>query len=364
MLDDCCYAVVMAGGAGTRLWPLTTQEQPKHLLKLFGGKSLIELTVEKLKGRIPHDRVIILTNVRYRELTQQTLSYIPPENFICEPCVRDTASAIGLAATVVQQRCESATMIVLTADQIIEPVDRFNAAMGHATGFLESHPEKLIAFGVEAASASTQVGWQKLGAVLDYPGCEIRKIDAFMEKPDLALAQQYMDEGGYCWNSGQFAWKADAILKEIGTHLPETMPLLEEIGAAWHTPSRTQVLDRLFPQMPKGSIDYRIMQKTDNACCIYLPCSWEDMGTHAALIDRIGTERQMNVVSGRAFSTGAGNRVLNQTNQSVVVACDNMVVVVANDTVFIGTEDTDMKGLVERLARSASESQQERNENG
>jgi len=355
MLSDCCYAVVMAGGAGTRLWPLSTQDCPKHLLRLFDGKCLIELTVEKLKGHIPDDRIVILTSVNYKELTQTTLSHIPPENFIYEPCVRDTASAIGLAATILKQKCESATMIVLTADQIIEPADRFNAAIAHATRFLESHPERLVAFGVEAASANTQVGWQKLGRVLEFSDCEVRRIDAFTEKPDLATAQRYMDEGGYCWNSGQFAWKAETILKEIGTHLPEVTPLLREIGAEWNTPSRDRVLDRLFPQMPKGSIDYEVMQKTDNACSLCLPCSWEDMGTHAALIERIGTKQGTNVVSGGALTPGTGNRILNHTDQSVVVACDNTVVVVANNTVFIGAADTDMKALVERVARQAPE---------
>jgi len=356
MLDDCCYAVIMAGGAGTRLWPLSTRNEPKHLLKLFGGKCLIQLTVEKVKGHIPDERIIILTSVHYRELTRQTLPQLPPENFICEPCVRDTASAIGLAATALKQRCASATMIMLTADQIIEPADRFNTAIRHAARFLESHPDKLIAFGVEAASANTQVGWQKLGQVLDFPDCEVRKIDQFTEKPDQATAQSYMDQGGYCWNSGQFAWKAETILNEIGTHLPETVPLLEEIGAEWDTASRDRVLDRLFPQMPRGSIDYEVMQKTNNACSLCLPCSWEDMGTHTALIEKIGTKQGTNVIFGGALATGTGNKILNQTDQSVVVACDNAVVVVANNTVFIGTPDTDMKALVERVARRAPES--------
>ena len=355
MLDDSCYAVVMAGGAGTRLWPLSTQHEPKHLLKLFDGKCLIERIVEKLKGHIPNERIIILTSARYQELTEQTLSHIPSENFIYEPCVRDTASAIGLAATVLKQKCVSATMIMLTADQIIEPADRFNTAIGHAARFLESHPDRLIAFGVEAASANTQVGWQKLGRTLNFPDCEVREIDAFTEKPDRSVAQRYVDEGGYCWNSGQFAWKAEAILKEIGTHVPKAIPLLEKIGAEWHTASRNRVMDRLFPQMPMGSIDYEVMQRTDNACSLCLPCSWEDMGTHAALIERIGTKQETNIISGRALATGTGNKILNQTDQSVVVACDNTVVVVANNTVFIGTPDTDMKALVERVAGQAPE---------
>ena len=353
MLDDCCYAVVMAGGAGTRLWPLSTQREPKHLVKLFDGKCLIELTVEKLKDHIPDERIVVLTSVHYRALTRQILEQLPPENFICEPCVRDTASAIGLAATVLKQRCASATMIMLTADQIIEPVDRFNTAIAHAARFLESHPDRLVAFGVEAASANTLVGWQKLGKALDFPDCEVRIIDAFTEKPDRATAQRFLDAGCYCWNSGQFAWKAETILKEIGTHLPRAVPLLEEIGGQWHTPSRDRVLDRLFPQMPKGSIDYEVMQKTDRACSIMLPCSWEDMGTHAALLEKIGTKQGTNIVSGKALATGTGNRILNRTDQSVVVACDNTVVVVANNTVFIGTPETDMKSLAERMAQQA-----------
>ncbi|MBP8912318.1 MAG: mannose-1-phosphate guanylyltransferase [Phycisphaerae bacterium] len=355
MLDDCCHAVVMAGGAGTRLWPLSTQDCPKHLLKLFDGKCLLELTVEKLRGHIPEDRIIILTSTHYRDLTQRTLPRLPPENVIVEPCVRDTASAIGLAATVLKRRCASATMIVLTADQIIEPADRFNAAIGHAVHFLELHPDKLVAFGVAATSANTQVGWQKLGRTLDFPGCEIRQIEAFTEKPNRALAQRFLDAGCYCWNSGQFAWKAETILKEIGVHLPQTTLLLEEIGAAWHTPSRDSVLERLFPQMPKGSIDYEVLQRTERACSIMLPCSWEDMGTHVALVEKTGTRQGSNLVAGRAFVMGNGNRVLNRTDQFVVVACDNAVVVVANNTVFIGTPDTNMKKLVEQIARQTEQ---------
>ena len=355
MLGDCCYAVIMAGGAGTRLWPLSTPSQPKHLLKLFDGKCLLELTVEKLKHHVPDDRIIILTSVNYRELTQQTLSYLPPANFIYEPCVRDTAPAIGLAATVLRQRCESATMIMLTADQIIEPADRFNMTIAHAVRFIESHRDRLVAFGVEAASPNTQVGWQKLGDTLDFADCAVRRIDRFTEKPDQATAQSFLDEGGYCWNSGQFAWKAAAILNEINAHLPEATPLLQEIGAQWNTVSRDPVLQRLFPLMPKGSIDYKLMQKTNKACCIMFPCSWEDMGTHAALVEKIGTRQGSNIIRGRALVTGKGNRVLNDTDQSVVVMCDDTVVVVANDTVFIGTPDTDMKALVESISRQAPE---------
>ena len=137
MLSDNCYAVVMAGGAGTRLWPLSSRDKPKHFLKLFGGQSLIGMTVDKLRGHLPDDRILVLTSVKYREVAQATLPQIPPENFIYEPCLRDTASAIGLAATVLRTRCPAATMIALTADQIIEPADRFNAAIGHAAAFLE-----------------------------------------------------------------------------------------------------------------------------------------------------------------------------------------------------------------------------------
>jgi mannose-1-phosphate guanylyltransferase len=355
MLSDRCYVVVMAGGTGSRLWPLSSKHEPKHLLKLFNGKCLIELTIDKLKGHVPDDRVVILTSANYKELAQRVLTQLPPENFICEPCVRDTASAVGLAATILKQRREDATMIMLTADQIIEPADRFNSAIAGAAEFLDAHPEMLVAFGVEASSPNTLVGWQKLGESLAFPGCEVRRIARFVEKPDLAKAQSYMKEGGYCWNSGQFAWKAGTILQEIYTHLPEAAPILKQIGAAWNTESRDEVLRDLFPKMPKGSIDYKIMQKTSNACSIFLPCSWEDIGTHAALARKIGTKQKSNMVSGKAVVTGSGNMVFAHTHQGVVVAHDRIIVVVTDKTVFVGESSTDMKALMEIVARHAPE---------
>jgi mannose-1-phosphate guanylyltransferase len=246
-----------------------------------------------------------------------------------------------------------ATMIVLTADQIIEPADGFNTAIAGAATFLESHPDQLVAFGVEAASPSTLVGWQKLGETVDFPVCEVRRIVAFTEKPELEIAQRYLNEGGYCWNSGQFAWKAETILKEINSHLPETARLLRQIGLAWNTSARERVLDELFPRMPKGSIDYKVMQQTSNACSILLPCSWEDMGTHAALAERIGANRDDNVVLGETVVTGTRNIVLANTDQCVVVASNNLTVVVTGNTVFIGDRDTDMKALVESVAQQA-----------
>jgi mannose-1-phosphate guanylyltransferase len=164
-----------------------------------------------------------------------------------------------------------------------------------------------------------------------------------------------MAEGGYCWNSGQFAWKAEAILQEINAHLPEAAPLLGQIGQAWNTPSRQQVLEEIFPRMPKGSIDYKVMQKTSNACSILLPCSWEDMGTHAALAERIGTKRDDNAVLGKTIVSGARNIVLGTTDQHVVVASDNLMVVVTDNTVFVGDRNTDLKALVERVAEESPE---------
>jgi mannose-1-phosphate guanylyltransferase len=194
-----------------------------------------------------------------------------------------------------------------------------------------------------------------LGPTVDFPGCEVRRIAAFTEKPELEIAQQYLSEGGYCWNSGQFAWKAETILREINTHLPEATPLLTQIGQAWNTPARQQVLDELFPKMPKGSIDYKVMQKTSNASSILLPCNWEDMGTHTALAERIGARRDNNLVIGRAVVPGTENIVLANTDQCVVVASDHLMVVVTDNTVFVGDRNTDMKALVEHVAQQAPE---------
>ena len=246
-------------------------------------------------------------------------------------------------------------MIVLTADQIIEPADQFNTAIANAAAFLELHPDRLVAFGVEAASPSTLVGWQKLGETVDFPDCEVKRIAAFTEKPQLEIAQRYMDEGGYRWNSGQFAWKAETILREINACLPEAGPLLARIGEAWDTAERDRVLGELFPRMPKGSIDYKVMQKTSNACSILLPCSWEDMGTHAALAGKVGSKSNNNIVHGKAVVLGMENIVLANTDQYVVVASDSLTVVVTRDAVFVGDRNTDMKALVEDVAQRIPE---------
>ena len=164
-----------------------------------------------------------------------------------------------------------------------------------------------------------------------------------------------MNEGGDYSKFCQFAWKAATMLEEIGTHLPEARALLAQIGEAWNTPARQQVLDELFPKMPKGSIDYKIMQKTGNACSILLPCSWEDMGTHAALAERIGTKDDGSVVLGKALVRGTENTVLANTDQHVVVASDDLMVVVTDSVVFVGDRNTDMKALVEHLADQAPE---------
>ena len=356
MLSDNCYAVVMAGGAGTRLWPLSSRDKPKHFLKLFGGRSLIELTVDKLRGHIPDDRILILTSVKYKAVAQQTLPQIPPENFVYEPCLRDTASAIGLAATVLKTRCPAATMIVLTADQIIEPADEFNTAIANAATFLELHPDQLVAFGVEAASPSTLVGWQKLGETVDFPGCEVRRIAAFTEKPELEIAQRYMNEGGYCWNSGQFAWKAETILREIDAHLPEAAPLLAQIGEAWDTAGTRTGLGRAVSQECRKarSITRSCRRRAMPAAssCPAVGRIWEPMQRWQG---RIGAKRDDNLVVGKAVVSGTENIVLANTDQCVVVASDNLTVVVTDNTVFVGDRNTDMKALVESVAQHAPE---------
>ena len=355
MLDDNCYVVIMAGGSGTRLWPLSRKHEPKHLLKLFDGKCLIELTIDKLKDCIPNERIIVLTNIHYKDLTLQILPQIPLNNFIFEPCIRDTASAIGLAATVLQQRCEDATMIVLTADQIIEPAELFNSAITKASQLIENNPECLIAFGVSASSPSTLVGWQQLGEPLDFSGCEAKKIIKFIEKPELSDAQLYMEEGGYCWNSGQFAWKAKTILQEIYDYMPESKPILKEIGLTWNTEFRDQVLHKMFQKMPKGSIDYQIMQRTKKAYSILLPCNWEDMGIHTALIRKIGKKQKDNIVLGKAIIKGSGNYILTDTGQKLVVDHDDLTIIITDNIIFVGKANTDMKDLLKDVERQAPE---------
>ncbi|MHC4694639.1 MAG: mannose-1-phosphate guanylyltransferase, partial [Planctomycetota bacterium] len=247
------YAVVMAGGSGKRLWPLSRKKRPKQVLKLLDGQTLLRLCFERLSPIFDARNIIILTNAGYADLVRENLPELPFNNIIAEPAVRDTAGTIGLSAAVLNKYDPDATIAVVTADQVIEPVDVFRQALKDAMAFVNNNPTGMITFGVQPTFPSTQLGYIKCNAPEKHPGYqnEIFTVDAFREKPDEKTATQYLDTGQYFWNSGMFVWKAKTILENLEKFLPEATEPVDKMRADWDSPNQQKALQEWYPKLPK-----------------------------------------------------------------------------------------------------------------
>jgi mannose-1-phosphate guanylyltransferase len=311
------YAVIMAGGTGKRLWPLSRQKRPKQVLKLLDGQTLLGRCFERLSPIFDVRNILVLTNAGYADLVRENLQDLPINNVIAEPTVRDTAGAIGLAATILAKCDPEAVMAILTADQLIEPPEALHQAILDAFEFIGNHPEALITFGIKPSFPSTQLGYIKCADPRACPTCRnvVYSVEAFKEKPDEATARQYVESGAYSWNSGMFVWKVRTILSNLQKNLPEAMEPLRRIAAAWDTPAQDKTLQEWFPKLPKISIDYAVMEKADQVHAIQLDCQWLDMGSFAALADVIKSDENNNIVV-------AGASELLDCRNSIVVTED------------------------------------------
>ncbi len=292
------YAVIMAGGTGKRLWPLSRKTRPKQVLKLLDGQTLLRCCFERLLPIFDVRNIIVLTNAAYVDLVRENLSELPPDNVVAEPAVRDTAGAIGLAATILTKYDAQATMAVVTADQMIEPACVLQQALKDALTFVSKNPDALITFGIKPTFPSTQLGYINCIGPRKCPDCENKfySVEAFKEKPDAKTAKKYLKTGQYFWNSGMFVWKAKTILDKLENFLPESTEPLRKIKAAWDGPGQQQALAEWFLKLPKISIDYAVMEKADNVNAIRLDCRWLDLGSFAALADFINSDNNNNIV--------------------------------------------------------------------
>jgi len=292
------YAVIMAGGSGKRLWPLSRAKRPKQVLKLLDGQTLLRRCFDRLSPVFEARNIIVLTNAQYVEVVRENLPALEPGNVVAEPVVRDTAGAIGLAAAILSKRDPDACMAVVTADQVIDPPETLQQALAEALKFVRENPQKLITFGIEPTFPSTLLGYVKCGEAAVYPGCtnRIYPVEAFREKPDEQTAKAYLESGRYLWNSGMFVWKAQTILARLTEFLPDCAEPLKMIQAAWGGPDQQRVLQEWFPKIPKISIDYAVMEKAPGVHGIKLTCRWLDMGSFRALADIIEPDRDNNTV--------------------------------------------------------------------
>jgi mannose-1-phosphate guanylyltransferase len=335
------YAVIMAGGTGKRLWPLSRKTRPKQVLKLFHGQNLLRLCFDRLSPIFDARNIIVLTNAGYSDRVRESVTGLPYNNVIAEPAVRDTTGAIGLAASILAKFDPDASMAVVTADQIIEPSEVFQQAIKDALTFVNANPERMITFGINPTSPSTQLGYIKCSAPKKCQHCknEIFTVDSFKEKPSEETARRYLADGKHFWNSGMFVWKAKTILARISKYLPEAIEPLRKIAAAWDGPNQEQTLNEFFPKLPKISIDFAVMEKAPGVHAIKLDCRWLDLGSFAALADIIQSDKNNNiVVASQSELLDCESSVFVTEDSGHLIAAiglENMVVAHSPDATFV-----------------------------
>ncbi len=351
------YAVIMAGGTGKRLWPLSRVRRPKQVLELLEGETLLQRCFARLAPVFDMRNIIILTNAGYADTVRENVPDLPFNNVVAEPAVRDTASAIGLAATVLSKYDPEATMAVVTADQVIEPAEVLQKAIRDALAFVNNNPESTVTFGIHPTFPSTELGYIKCGRPVRYPYCdnEVYAVKEFREKPDEATAEEYLADGGYFWNSGMFVWKAKTVLANLAKFLPEATEPLAKIKAAWDGHNQQAALEEWFVKLPKISVDFAVMEKAENVHAIRLECRWLDLGSFAALADFVNSDKDNNiVVAGASELMDCHDSIIITEDEGHLIAAiglDDIVVAHSPDATLVCHVDQahKLKELLERI---------------
>ena len=336
------HAVIMAGGSGTRLWPLSRAARPKQLLDVVadadgpGAHSLLAEAFGRLQAVLPTDRIWVCTAARYAEAVRAALPELRADRLVLEPVARDTANAVGLAAALVADVDPDAELAVVSADHVIRPVDRFAAALRTAYDVLAVRPRALVTLGVTPTSPATGFGYVQKGAPTEVPGAA--EAASFREKPDRATAEGYLASGEYLWNSGMFVWRARTVLDALAEHLPESAAGLARVVAAPAGSQRDAVLAEVFPTLPKISVDYAVLEpaatEPGRVVVVDLDVDWLDVGSWPALAHTLATDDAGNATRGlTVLVDSAGNVVLSDDPDHLVA------LVGVRDSVVVHTAD-------------------------
>jgi mannose-1-phosphate guanylyltransferase len=355
------YAVIMAGGGGTRLWPISRKKHPKHLLPLLGADTLFCSTVSRLDGLVARSHILVVTTAEQQAALKSQAPEIPPENFLIEPEPRGTASVVGLAAEVLAKRDPQAVMIVLPSDHYIRNEDVFRLVMRAAVQV--ARQGYLVTLGITPTFPSTGYGYIQRDVALpeafDYP---VYRVLRFIEKPDEARARQMIARGGHYWNSGMFIWRVDRILSEIARLMPDLSAALAKIGAAWDSPTREAVLGSEWPQLEPQTIDYGVMEHADNVAV--LPAGgleWSDVGSWDSLFDVLLPDSEGNVVVNSdhlPFDTHDSLVYSSGKKLIVTIGVDDLIVVDAGDALLVCHRDQaqQVRPVIETLKKTNRES--------
>lgn len=339
------YAVIMAGGVGSRFWPVSTPDNPKQFHDMLGtGKSLLQQTHHRLQALIPDENILISTNNRYKDLVKKQLPNIRDLQLVLEPAMRNTAPAILYSALKIEQKNPDALILIAPSDHWIDKEPTFISDLETAFTTCDSQ-DILMTLGIQPTHPNTGYGYIQF----ENEKTVVKTVKQFTEKPDLETAKQFISSGDYLWNAGIFVWSAKSILKAFQTHLPTMYALFEEGNSVWNTDFEDDFIRDTYPKSENVSIDYGILEKSNNVKVLPVDIGWNDLGTWGALHQKLEKDSQQNaVVNAESYFTDAsGNMIRTKKGQKVVIKGLHNYIVVENDGILVILPKDDEQAIKE-----------------
>lgn len=343
------YGVIMAGGGGTRFWPLSRQTTPKQLLNISGHGLMINETIDRILGTIPKENIFIVTNVSQGDKMKESVEEgIQMDHILLEPSARNTSACIGYAALEIVKKYGDGVMCIFPSDHYIQEEAEFNRILSEAVKTAETE-DKLVTIGIKPTFPATGYGYIRF----DKTETRLAKqVTEFVEKPNHATAKSYVASGSYAWNSGMFIWKASTILNNFERFLPKVYAGLCEIGEAMGTENEASVLQRIYPTIPGISIDYGIMERSSDVVVIEGDFGWNDVGSWDTLGVLYDMDANGNVIKGEQINLETTNCICYSDKRLITtIGVDNLIIVETDDAVLVCNKEKaqDVKKVVDIL---------------
>lgn len=351
------YGVIMAGGGGTRFWPLSRKSRPKQFLNLSGKDTMVMDTAKRLAGIANASDIFVVTSKTHQDMTAElTKGTLQPDHILGEPAARNTAACIGYAAMEIVKKYEDGIMVIVPSDHFIKDEKEFTNVMNMAVRIAET-TDRLVTIGIKPTFPCTGYGYIKN---MESADDRFREVLEFVEKPNLETAEEYLISGEYAWNSGMFVWKASTILGYFERLLPDIYEYLVKIGDAMGTPDEANVIQELYPQIPKISIDYGIMERAKGILMLEGDFGWNDVGSFDALEEVYGADKDGNVNMANAHVIDTTDCILYGTDKGKLIAAlgvQDLIIAQTDDVVLVCDKDRaqDVKLFVEQMTATDNE---------
>lgn len=345
-------ALIMAGGKGTRFWPLSTEKKPKQFLNLIGDKTMIQMTIDRIRPIIPIERIFVCTGDSYVDLVKSQLPDIPEKNIIVEPEGRNTAPCIALSAMIIKKYYNDATMVVLPSDHLIKDEDSFRNILLDGEKYLKENDKAILTLGMTPNRPETGYGYIKFSKDKTYiNNNEVIKVDKFVEKPNLEKALEYLADGSYLWNGGMFIWTVNNILDQIEEFIPKTYNALKNIEQI-NVNELQGYINENYGKTDSISVDYAILEKSNEIYVIPSDFGWDDVGSWEALDRYREKDDNGNIFIGKINSINSNNNLIISKNHNVIIHGLNDIYIIENDgNIIVGKKEevSKIKSLKECL---------------